>query len=122
MPEFLADPPQALYLVLGGLLVITGAIAAQKQDRRAAIPFGIAALLMMLLFLIDRFSESSRDEAVRRTHMMAMAADAKNPVAFVEHVTDKVTIAAGNEPGKTVTRDELKRSPFWGTLRSENAH
>src|SRR5262249_6071061 len=109
MPDIIADPPQILYMVLGGLLVITGAIAAQKQDRRAAIPFGIAALLMLLLFLIDRFSESPREEAVRRVHLMAMAADAKNPDALVEHVADKVTIAPGNDAGKVLTRDELKR-------------
>src|SRR5215471_18766209 len=122
MPEFLADPPQALYLVLGGLLVITGAIAAQKQDRRAAIPFGIAALLMLLLFLIDRFSESPREEAVRRTHMMAMAADVKNPDALVEHVADKVTLADGDGAGKPLTREELKHHSFWNMLRAQNVH
>ena len=47
MPTFLSDPPQIVYLLLGGLLVITGAIAAQKQDRRSAIPFSIAFLLTL---------------------------------------------------------------------------
>jgi hypothetical protein len=122
MPPFLADPPQILYLVLGGLLVVTGAIAAQKQDRRAAIPFGVAALLMLLLFLIDRFSESPREEAVRRVYMMQMAADAKNPDALVAQVADRVTIAAGNESGKTLTREELKNHAFWGTLKAANVH
>jgi hypothetical protein len=122
MPTFLIDPPQVVYLLLGGLLVITGAIAAQKQDRRATIAFAFAFLLMLLMFLIDKTSESPREEAVRRTQMMAHAADTKNPDAFIEHVADRVTIAPGNEPGKTVTRDELKKSGFWGMLRQLNAH
>ena len=122
MPSFLTDPPQVVYLLLGGLLVLTGAIAAQKQDRRATLAFGVAFLLMLLVFLLDKTSESPREEAVRRTNMMAQAADAKNPDAFGEHVADLVTIAAGNEPGKTVTRDELKKSGFWAMLRQMNVH
>lgn len=122
MPSFLIDPPQVVYLLLGGLLVVTGAIAAQKQDRRTTIVFGIAFLLMLLVFLLDKTSESPREEAVRRTNMMAQAADAKDPDAFVAHVAEKVTIAAGNEAGKTVTRDELKKSGFWGMLRQMNVH
>lgn len=117
MPPFLADPPQWLYLVLGGLLVVTGAIAAQKQDRRTAIAFGIAFLLMLVVFLIDKTNESPREEAERRMHMLAMSADAKNPDTFAEHLADKVTIQTGNGE-KTLTRDEIKKHPFWGTLKS----
>lgn len=120
MPTFLSDPPQALYLILGGFLVITGAIAAQKQDRRAAIPFGVAALLLLIVFLLDRFFESPREEATRRTFFMGMAADAKNPDAFVEHVADKVTVHTGEGQPKTVTRDEMKKSHFWALLRQFN--
>ncbi|MBN9118520.1 MAG: hypothetical protein J0I06_05060 [Planctomycetes bacterium] len=120
MPVFLADPPQWLYLLLGGCLVVTGALAAQKQDRRAAFPFGIAALLLLLVFLLDRFFESPREEAVRRTFMMGLAADAKNPDAFAEHVADKVSVQTGKDQTKTATRDELKKSQFWGMLKQFN--
>lgn len=120
--NLISDPPQILYILLGGALVVTGAIAAQKQDRRAAIPFGIAALLLLLLFLIDRLVESPREEAVRRVHMMQLAADVKNPDALAEHVADKVMIAAGDGEGKTVTREELKASSFWSMLKAQNVH
>jgi hypothetical protein len=118
MPTLLADPPQVLYLLLGGLLIGTGFLAAQRQDRRALIAFAGAFCLMMLLFGIDQAVESPREEAVRRTYTMAMAADAKNPDAFVEQLADRVTIASGNEPGKTLTREEVKTHPFWQTLRA----
>jgi hypothetical protein len=120
--NLIIDPPQIVYLLLGGLLVVTGAIAAQKQDRRAVIPFGIAALLLLLIFLIDRFCESPREEAVRRVYMMQLAADAKNPDAMAEHVADKLMIVAGDGEGKTITREELKASSFWSILRSQNVH
>jgi hypothetical protein len=122
MPTFFSDPPQVVYLLLGGLLIITGAIAAQKQDRRAAVPFGVAFLLMLLVFLLDKTSESPREEAVRRTHMMAQAADAKNPDAFLAHVADTITIQTGQGQTKTITRDELKNSGFWGMLRQSDIH
>jgi hypothetical protein len=116
MPTFLSDPPQWLYLVLGGAIVITGAITTRKQDRRAVIPFGVAALLLLVVFLIDRFFESPREEATRRTFFMGLAADAKNPEAFVEHVADKVTVHTAEGP-KPVTRDEMKKSHFWDQLK-----
>lgn len=122
MPTFLIDPPQIVYLLLGGLLVVTGGIAAQKQDRRSAIPFALAFLLMLLVFLLDKTSESPREEAVRRTYVMAQAADAKNPDAFVAHVADTVAIQTGQGQTKTVTREELKKSGFWGMLRQHNIH
>lgn len=122
MPTFIADPPQIIYLLLGGLLIVTGLIAAQRQDRKSVTAFAIAFFLMLIVFLVDRFAESPREEAERRAYMMAQAADAKNLDAFVEHVADKVTIANGNEKGKTLTREEVKTHPFWNTLRQFNVH
>ena len=117
MPTFLSDPPQWLYLVLGGFVVITGAITTRKQDRRAVIPFGVAALLLLVVFLIDRFFESPREEASRRVFMMSLAADAKNPDAFVEHLADKVEIQS-----KPATREEVRKSGFWQLLRQWEVH
>jgi hypothetical protein len=120
MPTLLSDPPQMVYLVLGGLIVITGLIAAQRQNRRAVLPFVAAFLLMFAVFLIDRLVESPREEAVRRSYMLQMAADARNREAFGEHLADKVTIEAGNGE-KTFTRDELKQHAFWHVLQTFNA-
>jgi hypothetical protein len=117
VPTFFSDPPVWLYLLLGGALVVTGCLAAQRQDRRTTAAFGIAFLLMALLFVIDRTNESPREEAVRRTHHMAMAADAKNPDAFAEHVAEAVLIR-GAGPGKTLTRSEVRANPLWGNLRA----
>jgi len=122
MPTFLIDPPQIVYLLLGGLLVITGGLAVQKQDRRALIPFVIAFLLMLLVFLLDKTGESPREEAARRTYMMALAADAKDPDAFVAHVADTIVVQTAQGQTKTVTRDELKKSGFWEMLRQHNIH
>jgi hypothetical protein len=115
MPSFLVDPPMWLYLVLGGALVITGGIAAQYQDRRTTLYFAVAFLLMAAVFLIDRFYESPREEAVRRIYLMQMAADAKRPDAFVDNVADTVLIQGGGE-GKTLPRELIKRSPVWDVL------
>ena len=122
MPTFLTDPPQALYLVLGGLLVVTALVAAQRQDRRTAIPFAAAFFLMLAAFLIDKLNESPREEAVRRAMLMAAAADAMRPDAFAEQLAEQVTIRTGPSQSKTLTREELKKHPFWDTLRTFDVH
>jgi hypothetical protein len=117
MPLLFADPPVWLYLLLAGALVVTGAIAAQYPNRRTLIPFGIAFLAMMLVFLLDRMYESPREEAARRIYQMHVAIGARNPDAFAEHLADKVLIQGSGE-GKTLSRDEMKSNPFWDTLKA----
>ncbi|AMV27063.1 hypothetical protein VT84_21860 [Gemmata sp. SH-PL17] len=117
MPSILSDPPPVLYLILAVALAVTGAIAAKRQDRKSAIPFGIAALLLLLVLLIDRLYDSPREEAVRRLTEMGAAANAKNPDTFVKQVADKVSVQTDTNQTKVATRDELKKSAFWGMLR-----
>ncbi len=118
MPTFFADPPQWWYLLLGGFLVISGAVASQRRDRCVTLTFGVAFFLVLLAFLIDKTNESPREEAVRRTHMIGATADARNPDAFAEQLADKVTIyTAEAQQGKVFTRDELRMHPFWNVLR-----
>src|SRR4051812_1507010 len=102
MPTFIADPPMWVYVVLTLALVVTGAMAAQRQDKRAAIPFAVAFFLLLIVFVLDRLFESPREEAVRRSFLMATAADAKNPDAFAEHLADTFEFAYGNEPPKQI--------------------
>ncbi|MCI0701146.1 MAG: hypothetical protein L0241_08690 [Planctomycetia bacterium] len=119
MPTFLSDPPQFVYIILGLTLVVTAAIAAQKQDRKAILPFVAAFGLMLLVFLIDKFIESPREQSVRRAEMMAAAADAKNPDAFIEHIAETFEYQGEGEPQK-VKREDLKNSHFWSMLRQLN--
>jgi hypothetical protein len=121
MLDFFIDPPRWWYLLLGGFLVISGAVASQKQSKRATLAFGIAFFLMVLAFLVDKSRESPREEAVRRTFMIGASADAKNPEAFIEHVADTVTVHTADAPaGKSFTRAELRAHKFWDELRKHN--
>ncbi len=127
MPDILADPPQMLYLILGGVLVIAGLITTQRQGRRPLVVFATTFFLIVALFLIDKFVETPREEAVRRSQVLGMAADVKNPgtfspEVFADQLADTVKIASVNEAGKTLTRAEVKAHPFWQTLRAFNVH
>jgi hypothetical protein len=122
MPTFLSDPPQALYLVLGAAFVVTGVIAAQYQNRRTLIPFVVAFLLLVGLFVIDRMFESPREESVRRAQAIAAAADARNPDQLVAHLADAIEYRAGDGTAHQFTRDDLKNHTFWNTLRHFNVH
>ena len=121
MPPIISDPPQVVYLVLIACVIVTGAIAAQRQNRKSAIAFGIAVALLLAVFLIDRLFDSPREEAVKNTQAMSAAADANNPDAFVSHVADTF-VYYGEGPPVTATRSELKGSPFWALLRQLDAH
>ncbi len=115
MPTILSDPPFALYLVLAAALAITGAIAASRQDRRSGIAFGIAILVLLLVFAIDRFRASPREEAVQGAQALVAAAEAKDPSAFALLLADKVEYE-GN-PSRTLTREEIRTGPFWSMLK-----
>ena len=117
----LVDPPPFVYLILGVVVVVLGVVAAQRQDRKSAIRFLIAVVVALAVFLIDRAFDSSREAAVKGAQAMAAAADANNPDAFVAHVADSFVYHSENPP-RTVKRDELKASPFWGMLRQYNVH
>lgn len=118
MPTFLTDPPSSVYLVLGGLLIVTGLIAAQKQDRRAVVPFVVAFFLLFGLFILDRVLESPREEAERRSYLLAVAADAKNPEVFAEQIADQLVVYTAGGEAKTLTRQEVKEHRFWDALRN----
>ena len=121
MPPIISDPPPAVYLVLIACVVVTGAIAAQRQNRKSAIAFGIAVALLLAVFLIDRLFDSPREEAVKGAQAMSAAADAHNPDAFVSHFADTFVYHGEGAP-QPATRSELKASPFWGLLRQLNIH
>lgn len=119
--NFFADPPPAVYLVLGFVVLITGVIAAQRQNRKSAIPFLAALGLLLAVFLLDRFLDSPREEAVKNSQAMAVAADANRPDDFVKHVADTLVYHGDGQP-HPITREQLKNSQFWHLLRQLNAH
>lgn len=121
MPTFLSDPAPALYLILVGFVVVSGAIAARKQDRRSLAVFGVACALLLVVFLLDRTGESPREEAVRRVQELARAADTRNRDEFISHVADRVEFPNASPP-VTKSREQIKNSPFWDLLRAHNVH
>ena len=90
MPTFLADPPQAVIVLLVAGLLVTGLIWMNRRGRKVAIAFLVLLALTCLVVLVDRLFESPREEAVRRVQAMVAAADHHDPDAFVAHVADTV--------------------------------
>ena len=121
MPTFLSDPPQVVYTILAATLLAAGLVWFNRRSRRSLVVFlGLLAAVLAVV-LIDRFFESPREEAVRRVQAMARAADAKDNEAFVSHVADKLEYR-GSGATITLTREQLRQSPFWHQLRQFNAH
>jgi hypothetical protein len=76
MPDVLSDPPLVIYIVLFVAVVILGSIAMRRQKRADVINFGIAAVLLGVLFLIDTLVESPREmveKELKETNELARA-------------------------------------------------
>lgn len=121
MPTFISDPPPVVYLLLFAALIATAAVAAQRQTRKAFVPFLVIASLLALVYVLDRFIDSPREGSVKSAQAMALAADQNRPDDFVKHTADTITYK-GEGQAITATREQLKNSPFWGMLRQFNAH
>jgi hypothetical protein len=89
MPTFLADPSIALYAILGVITLVLGAVAARRQKRSDVINFGIAAAILLALFLIDRAFESPREAVARKLKEMEAASQANKYDELFKHVSDK---------------------------------
>jgi hypothetical protein len=114
MPTFISDPPQTVYLVLIGAAVVTGVIAARRQDRKSFVPFGIALGVLLLVYLFDRVGESPREEATRKVQAMAEAATDADPDRFLEHVSASFNMYGAD-------RERLRKSGAWEVIRSTHA-
>ncbi|HEY1191472.1 MAG TPA: hypothetical protein VGE74_27805 [Gemmata sp.] len=121
MPTFISDPPPVVYLLLFAALIATAAVAAQRQTRKTFAPFLAVASLLALVYVLDRFIDSPREGSVKSAQAMALAADQNKPDDFVRHVADTF-VYKGEEPARTVTREQVKSSAFWSMLRQLNAH
>ena len=113
MPTFLSDPPQAVYLVLIGAVLVTGVVFARYQDRKRLRPLGVALGLLLLVYLLDSLFESPREEAVRKVQAMADAATAADPNRFIEHVSPSFSYRGAK-------REKLKTSAAWDHIRANH--
>ena len=89
MPDFLADPSFTLYVVLGAMVVVLGAIALRRQKRADLITFGVGAAVLLAVFLIDRAVESPREHVVRKLQEMEASSQAKKYDDVFKHVSDQ---------------------------------
>lgn len=89
MPDVLADPPSAVYVLLAVAALGAGFVWFRVRKRPAAI---VALALFGLLALVvaaDAAFESPLEEADRRLRLMSDAAARKNWAGAFEHVSDQ---------------------------------
>jgi hypothetical protein len=88
MPTFLSDPTQGFYLVLIAFFVIALVLAGKNQDRRSFQTLGIATVAIAAVFLIDRFVESPREQAVRKIEEISAAINERSAERMLANVSD----------------------------------
>ena len=120
MPDFIADPPQTIYLLLAAAVIVSGLVWFNRRGRRPLFVFLGVLSVTLLVVLLDRVFESPREEAVRRVHAIMAAADRRDPEAFASHLADRVTYQG--DTSKDFTREGLRTHPFWSLLHQFNVH
>jgi len=78
MPTLLADPPQAIYLLLGAGLIVLALVWLKRRDRRVRNAFLAVAILTVLLGLCDYLFQSPRESAVQVVKDISAAINAGN--------------------------------------------
>lgn len=114
MPTLVSDPPNAFYLILFVLVVIAGGIWFHYRDRGSLVRFAAVAAAMLVIFMIDTFVESPREEGVRKVNEMCAAATDANPDKFVANVSESFEYAGAN-------KQKIRESGAWNLVRQYKA-
>ena len=122
MPTFLADPSPAVYLILAAVVLVLGGVWFNNRERTSLLAFAGAVALAAIVVLLDRLFDSPREAAVGAVQAMVHAADAKDPDAFAAHIADTFQYQGESGQPVTVTREQIRKSGFWGILRHHNVH
>ena len=88
MPTILSDPPPILYILLGTAAIILAAVWARFRTTKLLTAFAGVAGLLLLLFLIDRFVESPREQAVRKMKELAAATQSRRMDEAFRHISE----------------------------------
>jgi hypothetical protein len=90
MPTALSDPSSSFYILLGAIVVVLGAIALRRQKRSDLVSFGIAAAILLAVFLIDRAVESPREGVDRALTQIGTAGQANDYDGMFKHVSESL--------------------------------
>ena len=87
MPQFLADPPLTVYLVLAAVAVVAGLVWLSRRTRRTFGVFLAVLTVAVAVGLIDLLFESPREAAVRGVRELSKAINARDWDRFDSRVS-----------------------------------
>lgn len=110
MPVFLSDPSPTVYAIVAIMVAALAGIYLRSRKRKDLIPLIGGGVLLVALFLIDRFVESPREESIRRMQEMASLSASKKWDDVFKHLSDsfKYKSASGNETDKKTLREKVR--------------
>jgi hypothetical protein len=117
MPTVLSDPSPTLYVILGAVVVIFGAIAARRQKRSDVINFAIPAVLLVVVYLIDRAVESPREQVVKAIQEMEAATQNKKHDEVFKHVSESFKYKTLDKKGLQEKARLVESLPNWEGIK-----
>ncbi|HKB01869.1 MAG TPA: hypothetical protein VKD90_06595 [Gemmataceae bacterium] len=113
----LADPSPTLYVILGAIAVVLGAIAFRRQKRSDVINFAIAAMVLLALFLIDLAVESPREQIFKSIQEMETATQNKKHADVFKHVSDSFKYRSWDKKGLQEKAQLVEVLPNWEGIK-----
>jgi hypothetical protein len=117
MPTALSDPSPTLYLILGVLVVILGAVVVRRQRRSDLINFLIPAALLLALFVADRMFESPREQVVVTIREMETATQNKKHAEVFKHVSKDFKYRSLDKAGLEEKARMVEVLPNWEGIK-----
>lgn len=107
------DPSPTVYVVLILAALIWGGVALRYPKRMTRIVAAVWIALLILIFAIDFFVESPREQSVRKVSAMVDAMNARNSDALLAHASESFDY-------KGQKKSRLGSVELWNVLRSQN--
>jgi hypothetical protein len=97
--DWLFEGRLAVYIVLGAFAFVFLLCWKQVPRRAYLIGFGVAAALLLLYFLLDRFVETDREEIQRKVEVMARNVQTGDVDAIFANVSRNFRVGSTNREG-----------------------
>jgi hypothetical protein len=108
---FLTDPTPGFYAVLILAALFLGGVAFRYRTRTTKLLAGVVLALLILVFLIDFFIDSPREQSVRKVSAMIDAINARNTAGLLSHVSESFDF-------KGRKKSQLGAAQLWNNLRT----
>jgi hypothetical protein len=113
MPDVLADPSNVIYIVVGALTIIFGAIWFRNRSGGNLYQLLVAGAILITLGVCDKIAESPREECARKLDELGAGTREKNLDKIFNLVSDSFKYGTYDKKGIRAKAEEASKLAEW---------